>query len=118
MTRRSRSEPPYLVIAGPAGSRLVHAAAAGVEEEGVPWTVASPRGDDPVSCAHEAAGQAPLEVALAVVGDRMCLTHATLTPPTVVEVVDDADEADARRLGHNAARIVVGLPLREPPVAP
>lgn len=104
-------EPPYVLVAGRADDALVRAALAGIEEEGVPSRVAAPQGVSETA-ARAAARAAPLEVGLAVVDGTVCLTHAKYPDDDVVDTVVGASPVQARRLGHNAARIVVSVPLR------
>lgn len=103
-------EPPYVLVAGLADDELVRAALAGIEEEGVPSRVGPPQGSSEAA-ARAAAGAAPLEVGLAVVDGTVCLTHAKLPAGQVVDSVVSATPVEARRLGHDAARIVVSVPL-------
>ncbi|OMC39046.1 pduH protein [Mycobacterium sp. GA-1841] len=88
---------------------------AGIEEEGVPYTVFS--GDDAVSAselARCAALRSPLQVGVGVAAaGEVSVRHAKLVDP-LPELSSGAasDPVTARILGHNAARIVVGLPLK------
>ncbi len=103
-------EPPYVLVAGSADDDLVRAALAGIEEEGVPSRVVPPRGDSEAA-ARAAAQTAPLDVGLAVVDGAVCLTHAKFPDGHLVDRVVDASPVEARLLGHDAARIVLSVPL-------
>ncbi|GAA1205687.1 glycerol dehydratase reactivase beta/small subunit family protein [Prauserella alba] len=100
---------------------------AGLEEEGVPVRLASgtPTGGaatspadsgeaaTAVELAHAAARASPLDVGVGIdVEGRVCVHHAK-RPADRPVVTTDATRA--RWCGHNAARLVVGLPLKEPP---
>lgn len=112
MPEASRPEPPRLVVAGAPDSPLVRAVLAGIEEEGVPSYVRPPTGREVGAEARAAALASSLQVGVAVTDESICLTHAKFAEGSVVELARTADADDARRIGHTAARIVVGLPLR------
>ena len=103
-------EPPYLLVVGRADDDLVRAALAGIEEEGVLSRLAVPQGSSEAA-ARAAARAAPLEVGLSVVDGAVCLTHAKLPHGHVVASAVGATPVEARRLGHDAARIVISVPL-------
>jgi Dehydratase medium subunit len=89
---------------------------AGIEEEGVPYTAQSAADahshEAAADLAIRAAAQSPLQVGVGVgaSGDA-CVCHARLAHP-VFEVAAGVVGAAMRTLGHNAARIVAGLPLK------
>ena len=105
-----QAPPPYVLVAGAAADDLVRAALAGIEEEGVPSRVVEAHGDAD-EAARAAAKAAPLEVGLAVIDGAVSLTHAKFPSDRVVCSVVGATLIDARRLGHDAARIVLSVPL-------
>jgi hypothetical protein len=83
---------------------------AGLEEEGVPFRVdASPAGSA-AELAHFAAQASTLGVGVGMdaAGD-ICVHHAKL-PPDSPALTGPAERA--RRLGHNAARLVTGVPFK------
>lgn len=106
-----RPEPPFVLVVGAEDDPLVRAALAGLEEEGVPGRLVPPSSRGAEVAAREAATTSPLEVGLAVVEGSLCLTHAKFPPGSVVHGVRGASLAEARSLGHDAARIVTGVPL-------
>ncbi|GAA1252122.1 glycerol dehydratase reactivase beta/small subunit family protein [Prauserella halophila] len=125
-----RRSPPTVVVRC-AGERGVRELLAGIEEEGVPVRLAGADGRDleargdgesgtaagvnttAVELAHAAARASPLDVGVGVDAEgRVCVHHAKR--PADRPVVT-ADSTRARWCGHNAARLVVGLPLKEPP---
>ncbi|WP_037322914.1 glycerol dehydratase reactivase beta/small subunit family protein [Amycolatopsis thermoflava] len=81
---------------------------AGLEEEGVPLVVEEVSGGDALVLGYAAACLSSLDVGIGV-ADEVCVHHAkrpagspALTGPL----------SRARVLGHNAARMVVGIPLK------
>ena len=94
---------------------------AGIEEEGVPALVERPggagdpeNGDDAAALAGTAAGRSSLSVGIGIdARGHVCVRHDKLVRALPeLSSIGAADPATARRLGHNAARIVVGIPLR------
>lgn len=88
---------------------------AGIEEEGVPYTVAEVA--DEVSApdlARQAAMRSPLQVGVGIgASGGICVHHDMLVDPLPeLSSAGPADRVAARVLGHNAARIVMGLPLK------
>lgn len=89
---------------------LLRDIAAGLEEEGVPFRVEVGSAADAVSLAHEAAHASPLDVGVGVGGAaQVCVHHAKL-PPHAPALL--ASASAARAMGHNAARLVTGIPLK------
>ena len=105
------------VAAGPVEREVL----AGIEEEGVPFVLSRPAADtDADELAHTAARGSPLDVGVGIDRHgRVCIRHEMLTAPMPDLECDGGASVDAARAaGHNAARIVVGVPLRlSPPVA-
>jgi len=89
---------------------------AGIEEEGVPSSsqpvTDADRGIAAADLAVRAAMQSPLQVGVGVgAGGDICVCHAKLGEP-VFELPAGSPDTAARTMGHNAARIVAGLPLK------
>ena len=109
------SRPVIVVIAAGAGP-AVREVLAGIEEEGVPSSAQpvaeTDRGIAAADLAVRAAMQSPLQVGVGVsaAGD-ICVCHAKLVQP-VFELPAGSPNVAARTMGHNAARIVAGLPLK------
>ncbi|KAA9159774.1 hypothetical protein FPZ12_019275 [Amycolatopsis acidicola] len=101
--------PPTVVVYS-AFSPCLREILAGLEEEGVPAEVSSYPGGDAVVLAFAAALASPLDVGIGV-GDTgtVCVHHAKL-PQDEPALTGPAGEA--RRLGHNAARLVTRIPLK------
>ncbi|CAN5327679.1 glycerol dehydratase reactivase beta/small subunit family protein [soil metagenome] len=106
-------KPAILVISGEDGP-LEKEVLAGIEEEGVPSVIERPGDcDEAVALACLAAGRSSLHVGVGIdSGGRICVQHDKLAQP-LDELVSGPwpDLPAARVLGHNAARIVVGIPL-------
>lgn len=102
------------VAAGPVEREVL----AGIEEEGVPFVLSRPAGDaDADELASTAARVSSLDVGVGIDRHgRVHISHEMLTAPMSDLACDGAACAQAARLaGHNAARIVVGVPLRLSP---
>lgn len=106
----SQVDPPYISVVGDPDDPRVRSALAGIEEEGVPSRVLPPCGPAAAS-AREGAQASPLEVGIAFVDTGGCLVHAKFPEGIFVDHVEHPDVADARRLGHAAARVVLSVPL-------
>ena len=105
------------VAAGPVEREVL----AGIEEEGVPFALGRPATDTGADeLAHTAARVSSLDVGVGIdQHGRVCISHEMLTAPMPDLACDGAASVGAARAaGHNAARIVVGVPLRlSPPAA-
>jgi hypothetical protein len=106
---------PAIVVLS-AGSRVIERdVLAGIEEEGVPYLlVPSDAGVAAAELARRAALRSPLNVGVGVgAAGEVCIQHAKLSDPLPELSSGEGSDAGARRvLGHNAARIVVGVPLK------
>lgn len=114
MSGRDGPTRPVVVIgtSGSASDRVVHEVQAGLEEEGVPFDVHAYEQGDPCALAHRAARDSPLDVGVGVSGDGLCVHHAKLPRDRPVCSEPAGEPAVARRLGHDAARVVTGVPLK------
>lgn len=117
---RSGGQPerPVVVVFSAGAVATEREVLAGIEEEGVPYTVQ--RGGESVESmaatelAQRAAQHSPLQVGVGVgvLGD-VCVHHDKLNAPLAALCAEGVVTQDvARVLGHNAARIVIGLPLK------
>lgn len=119
MRDSGRPEPPTVVVLLAAGgahdAHALRQVLAGLEEEGVPAVVDTGAADDCVALAERAAERSSLEVGVGIAADGLCLTHRALRRrPPLEHVADPAVASQARRLGHDAARLVTGIPLKLP----
>jgi hypothetical protein len=105
---------PVIVVLSSGGGTVEREVLAGIEEEGVPYTVLPGEADATAQdLARAAALRSPLRVGVGVgVRGDVWVHHDMLTEPLPELGCGSADGAAARILGHNAARIVVGLPLK------
>ncbi|OPX09510.1 hypothetical protein B1790_15510 [Mycobacterium sp. AT1] len=97
------------------GGQVENEVLAGIEEEGVPSIVERPRNrTDAEALARMAAGRSSLSVGVGIDADgRVSVQHDKLPEPlSELASGGPAEPTVARILGHNAARIVVGIPLR------
>ncbi|MET4433002.1 glycerol dehydratase reactivase beta/small subunit family protein [Mycolicibacterium sp. 624] len=122
---RGQPEPPVIVVLRAADGPQLREVLAGIEEEGVPYSVQWPprintEAASATGLARQAALRSPLHVGVGVgaAGD-VCVHHDKLSEPLSELCSDGAADRDvARTLGHNAARIVVSLPLKPMPRTP
>lgn len=108
--------PPVIVVLSAGDGPLLREVLAGIEEEGVPYSVHADPDTAVVTAtdlARRAALRSPLHVGVGVgpSGD-VCVHHDKLAEPVPELGAATANLDIARTLGHNAARIVVGLPLK------
>jgi hypothetical protein len=86
---------------------------AGMEEEGVPFRVeeAAAEAGGAAELAHAAAHASTLDVGIGVdAAGHICVHHAKL-PPDAPALT--GPPRHARSLGHNAARLVTGIPFKK-----
>jgi hypothetical protein len=104
---------PAVVVLSAAAGPIEDAVLAGIEEEGVPHSVVRVGHGPATELAQLAAVRSPLDVGVGVDAlGRVCVHPEKLSEPLPELTSSAADRAVARALGHNAARIVVGLPLK------
>ncbi len=88
---------------------------AGLEEEGVPCRLRVVEGDA-ATIAWIAARASPVSVGLGLDADSACLHLPQLAPESpLLRLPADHLPERLRALGHNAARLVKGAPLKELP---
>jgi hypothetical protein len=108
-------EKPAILVLSCVGGPVENEVLAGIEEEGVPSMVERPRRrTDANALARVAAGRSSLSVGVGIDAEgRVCVQHDKLAE-SLPELSSSGTAAPkiARILGHNAARIVVGIPLR------
>jgi hypothetical protein len=103
---------PAVVVASVAASAVEDAVLAGIEEEGVPCVVERSATGAAVELARSAALRSPLGVGVGIDAAGTVCVQPEKVADVIPELVSAAGVAAARILGHNAARICVGLPLR------
>jgi hypothetical protein len=109
-----RPAKPTIVVLSAGCAPIERAVLAGIEEEGVPYTVDRITDRRPATeLAPLAAARSPLGVGVGVdsVG-RVCVHPDKLATVFAELISRPGDPVPARALGHNAARIVIGLPLK------
>lgn len=107
---------PAVVVLSVGAGPIEDAVLAGIEEEGVPHAVVRVGHGAATELAQLAAVRSPLDVGVGVDDLGGVCVHAEMLPEPLPELTSSAaDRAAARALGHNAARIVVGLPLKAVP---
>jgi Dehydratase medium subunit len=98
---------PPLVLAFISDDAVAAGLAAGFEEEGVPLTVLSAQGT-PAALARQAANQTVLGIGIGGGADRLALVLSGAPARPYLE----AQAAEARSFGGDAARIAARRPLR------
>jgi propanediol dehydratase-reactivating factor small subunit len=115
MLEGGQPEKPAILVLSSVSGPVENEVLAGIEEEGVPCVVERPSGHaDANALGRLAAGRSSLNVGVGIDDHgRVSVQHEMLAePPSGLSTVGTADLKSARTLGHNAARIVVGIPLR------
>jgi hypothetical protein len=117
--RGPRARPEVLIyyIFSPNAPVLLRQVTAGLEEEGVPYRlVRETDGEDAdggaAGLASAAARESALEVGIGVSAAGDVCVHQAKLPPGSPAL--SGPPATARIMGHNAARIVTGIPLLDP----
>lgn len=103
-----------LFVADPSANDRVPSISLGLEEEGIPWQCHAIRTQNSLEAlSKQAADRSKLGVGLAMDGNAIALHHRDLPleKPLFVFSLSELDDADLRRLGANAARLVKGNPL-------
>ncbi|GFG73340.1 glycerol dehydratase reactivase beta/small subunit family protein [Mycobacterium botniense] len=116
MGKKAPPEMPTIVVINRGAALILREVAAGIEEEGVPCAICDAAVDvaGAVALAYCAARLSRLQVGVGIDEDGLVCVHHVKRPaaePVAVSVVG-SDLSVARRLGHNAARVVVGVPLK------
>lgn len=116
MGEKSPPEMPTIVVASRGAHPMLREVVAGIEEEGVPYSLSDSPVDvvGAVALAYFAARLSRLEVGVGIDDDGRVCIHQVKRPaadPVAVSAVP-GDLSTARRLGHNAACVVVGVPLK------
>lgn len=114
-----RPAPPAVVVyfqSHPESRERLREIQAGLEEEGVPFrTEERPgrNGERAVELAYSAACAATTAVGIGLdAHGSTCVHHAKLGPSAPFLRYDHLSRTTLRRTGHNAARIVKGMPLK------
>jgi hypothetical protein len=124
MLEGGQPDKPAILVLSSGADALEREVLAGIEEEGVPYLVEHvverpTGGDDARGLAKLAASRSSLSVGVGIdARGRVCVQHELLAePPSGLFTSGFAARGCARTLGHDAARIVVGIPLRSPEVS-
>jgi hypothetical protein len=120
MLEGGQPDKPAILVLSSGADALEREVLAGIEEEGVPYLLERPTGGaDARGLAKLAASRSSLSVGVGIdARGRVCVQHELLAePPSGLFTSGSAERECARTLGHDAARIVVGIPLRSPEVS-
>ena len=108
-------EKPAILVLSTADAALEHEVLAGIEEEGVPYLLErSAEQEAATTLAQRAANRSSLGVGVGIDSrGGVCILHEKLPEPlSGLNIASAASPGAARVAGHNAARMVVGIPLR------
>ncbi|MEG6585372.1 glycerol dehydratase reactivase beta/small subunit family protein [Dendrosporobacter sp. 1207_IL3150] len=86
---------------------------AGIEEEGVPFTLFISDETDAVRLAYQGAEQSKLGVGIGIGLEEVCIHYYKLPAERPLFVSDCSDTHEWRRFGYNAARLVKGIPFKD-----
>ncbi len=119
MLEGGQPEKPAILVLS-AGGALESEVLAGIEEEGVPYVIerVAPDDCDAPRLARRAAARSSLDVGVGIdAHGRVAILHEKL-PDGVGGLSGErpASPRAGRVAGHNAARIVVGVPLMDMPI--
>jgi hypothetical protein len=86
---------------------------AGIEEEGVPYTVVPDEEQDRMILAYKGAGMSQLGVGIGITSTGLCIHHHKLPADQPLFVTAGASNSkEWRRFGYNAARLIKGIPFK------
>ncbi|MGE2735370.1 glycerol dehydratase reactivase beta/small subunit family protein [Mycolicibacterium vaccae] len=115
MPEGGQPDKPAILVFGAHACAIETEVLAGIEEEGVPFVVERPdAAQEATVLAGLAAARSSLSVGVGIDDrGRVCVQHQKLADPQPgLHTTSAANPVAARSLGHNAARMVVGIPLR------
>jgi len=113
---RTMAKPSIMIgaVPHPEYERKLREVQAGMEEEGVPYSLTTSGQLDAVSLAYQSAGQSQLGVGVGISPEAICVHYYKLPAEQPLFVTGSADDASEwRRLGYNAARLVKGIPFKD-----
>ncbi|WP_425060122.1 hypothetical protein SCACP_07700 [Sporomusa carbonis] len=89
---------------------------AGMEEEGIPYSLLNGDRNDAVALAYQGAQASPLGVGVGISPAGMCIHYHKLPAlQPLFTLTGEGTAADWRQFGYNAARLVKGLPFKDKP---
>lgn len=87
---------------------------AGMEEEGVPYTIQEGTASDAVMLGYQGAQLSPLGVGIGIDAASLCIHYQKLPEDQPLFMLDGQGTlAEWRNFGYNAARLVKGLPFKQ-----
>ncbi|MDO3401602.1 glycerol dehydratase reactivase beta/small subunit family protein [Mycolicibacterium neoaurum] len=116
MLEGGQPDKPAILVLTSGHPAIENEVLAGIEEEGVPYVIERLEAGEPaIALARHASDRSSLEVGVGIDRQgRVAILHAKLRAPVPGLYSEEAATPELARIaGHNAARIVVGIPLRE-----
>ncbi|SDF45545.1 glycerol dehydratase reactivase beta/small subunit family protein [Sporomusa acidovorans] len=87
---------------------------AGIEEEGIPYSLLQAKNSDAIALAWQAAAASQLGVGVGVSPAGVCIHYHKLSEDTPLFISETASNPGIwRQFGYNAARLVKGLPFKD-----
>lgn len=101
------------VCSHPGAMEKIREVQAGMEEEGIPWSILQSNETDFTKLAYEAASSSKLGVGVGIGVDGLSIQHEKLPAnQPLFSLAAAGKPADWRRFGYNAARLVKGIPFK------
>ena len=89
---------------------------AGMEEEGIPYTVVRSNEENAVVLSYEGASKSKLGVGIGIGRDDLCIHYAKLpAEKPLFSLQTSGTPVQWRHFGYNAARLVKGIPFKDQP---
>ncbi len=86
---------------------------AGLEEESIPWRIASCENGGFIALGHQAAQESQLGVGIGIDEAGLCIHYQKLPEKEpLFQLTETAQADDWRRIGYDAARLVKGIPFK------
>ena len=106
------NRPAILVCIRDADPAVLSEVLAGMEEEGVLWSVSEEEDRDAAFLAKKGADASAVGCGIGIYGTNLCLQMRGVPYEKPVESVREPSREDCRRVGANAARAVCRKPFR------
>ena len=95
---------------------IMHELQAGMEEEGVPYSVLEGDQKDAIALAYQGANASQLGVGVGISPQGICIHYRKLPADQPLFILDsNSTSMEWRYFGYNAARLVKGLPFKDMP---
>ncbi len=104
------------VVSHPGCEAKIREVQAGMEEEGIPYTVVPSNETNAAALAYEGASQSKLGVGIGIGAADLCIHYVKLpVQKPLFTLASSGTPAEWRYFGYNAARLVKGIPFKKQP---